>query len=107
MKSLTLWMQTCLTAMRHVRWKNILFALAAVMLVAGISGCASGGGCCGSGGPVETKEGAAGKPADVSYYTCTMHPSVRSSDPKGKCPICGMNLTAVKKEGGVPQETRP
>ena len=35
------------------------------------------------------------KPADVDYYTCTMHPSVRSQDP-GTCPICGMTLVAVK-----------
>jgi len=29
------------------------------------------------------------------YYTCTMHPEVRSEQP-GKCPKCGMEL--VKKE---------
>jgi len=28
------------------------------------------------------KHGAEGKPDDVDYYTCTMHPSVRSQDPK-------------------------
>jgi Cu(I)/Ag(I) efflux system membrane fusion protein len=37
------------------------------------------------------------KPDDVDYYTCTMHPSVRSQDPHGKCPICGMDLIPVKK----------
>jgi membrane fusion protein, copper/silver efflux system len=36
---------------------------------------------------------------NVAYYTCTMHPSVRSHDPKGKCPICGMNLVPVMKKG--------
>jgi len=35
------------------------------------------------------------KPAGVDYYTCTMHPSVRSQDPDGKCPICGMSLVPV------------
>lgn len=35
------------------------------------------------------------KPADVAYYTCTMHPSVRSQDPDGHCPICGMSLVPV------------
>jgi membrane fusion protein, copper/silver efflux system len=33
----------------------------------------------------------------VAYYTCTMHPSVRSQDLDGKCPICGMELVPVKK----------
>ncbi|CAF0689781.1 efflux RND transporter periplasmic adaptor subunit [Candidatus Methylacidithermus pantelleriae] len=32
--------------------------------------------------------------AQPSYYTCTMHPSVRSPKP-GKCPICGMDLVPV------------
>jgi RND family efflux transporter MFP subunit len=36
------------------------------------------------------------KPADVAYYTCTMHPSVRSQDSDGHCPICGMSLVPVK-----------
>jgi len=35
---------------------------------------------------------------DVDYYTCTMHPSVKSQDPKAKCPICGMDLVPVKKK---------
>src|SRR5438445_5332738 len=47
------------------------------------------------------KSGAAGKPADVDYYTCTMHPSVKSQDPKGKCPICGMDLVPVMKKGAA------
>jgi membrane fusion protein, copper/silver efflux system len=44
-------------------------------------------------------EAKAVKPPDVDYYTCTMHPSVRSQDPDGKCPICGMDLVPVKKQG--------
>lgn len=44
------------------------------------------------------REGAAADP-NVAYYTCTMHPSVRSQDPKAKCPICGMNLVPVMKKG--------
>jgi Cu(I)/Ag(I) efflux system membrane fusion protein len=47
------------------------------------------------------KGGADSKPADVDYYTCTMHPSVRSGDPHGKCPICGMELVPVKKKDGA------
>jgi Cu(I)/Ag(I) efflux system membrane fusion protein len=41
------------------------------------------------------------KPPDVDYYTCTMHPSVRSQDPDGKCPICGMDLVPVLKKDAV------
>src|SRR2546428_13335243 len=65
------------------------------------------------------KKGASSKPSNVDYYTCTMHPSVKSQDPKGKCPICGMDLVPVMKKGapmhdhashggqmpGVPMET--
>jgi len=40
-----------------------------------------------------------GKPDNVDYYTCTMHPSVKSQDPKAKCPICGMDLVPVMKKG--------
>jgi Cu(I)/Ag(I) efflux system membrane fusion protein len=40
--------------------------------------------------------GAATKPADVDYYTCTMHPSVHAQLP-GKCPICSMDLVPVMK----------
>ena len=32
--------------------------------------------------------------ADISHYTCPMHPSVKASEP-GPCPICGMDLTPV------------
>ncbi|MEI9892389.1 MAG: efflux RND transporter periplasmic adaptor subunit [Chthoniobacter sp.] len=37
----------------------------------------------------------------MDYYTCTMHPSVRSQDPKGKCPICSMDLVPVLKKGAT------
>ena len=36
---------------------------------------------------------------NVDYYTCTMHPSVHSHDPNGKCPICSMDLVPVMKKG--------
>jgi Cu(I)/Ag(I) efflux system membrane fusion protein len=39
-----------------------------------------------------------GKPADVDYYTCTMHPSVKKQGPKDKCPICAMDLVPVKRK---------
>src|SRR6266446_1056404 len=44
------------------------------------------------------KRGPAGKPSNIDYYTCTMHPSVKSQDPNGKCPICSMDLVPVMKK---------
>jgi RND family efflux transporter MFP subunit len=37
-----------------------------------------------------------------SLYTCGMHPQVIQDKP-GNCPICGMKLTPVRKEGGAVQ----
>ena len=34
---------------------------------------------------------------DIVYWTCGMHPSVRSDKP-GKCPICNMDLVPVTAE---------
>ncbi|PYK70533.1 MAG: hypothetical protein DME44_10905 [Verrucomicrobia bacterium] len=45
------------------------------------------------------KNGGSRKPSNVDYYTCTMHPSVKSQTP-GKCPICSMDLVPVTKRGG-------
>ena len=39
----------------------------------------------------------------MDYYTCTMHPSVHSHDPHGKCPICAMDLVPVLKHGAQAQ----
>jgi Cu(I)/Ag(I) efflux system membrane fusion protein len=39
---------------------------------------------------------AAGAADGVAYYTCPMHPSVRAAVP-GKCPLCGMDLVAVRE----------
>jgi len=44
-----------------------------------------------------SKGGSSAKPDNVDYYTCTMHPSVKSQDPKAKCPICSMDLVPVMK----------
>jgi membrane fusion protein, copper/silver efflux system len=53
------------------------------------------------------RAGSAAKPPDVDYYTCTMHPSVRSQKPKDKCPICGMELVPVKKKSaGTPSASQ-
>src|SRR5215471_8840324 len=45
------------------------------------------------------KDQTSSKPDDVAYYTCTMHPSVKSQDPNAKCPICSMTLVPVMKKG--------
>ena len=47
------------------------------------------------------KQQAGGKPDNVDYYTCTMHPSVRSQNPHDKCPICGMDLVPVFKKNAA------
>jgi Cu(I)/Ag(I) efflux system membrane fusion protein len=39
---------------------------------------------------------------NIAYYTCAMHPFVRSQDPDGKCPVCGMNLVPVYKSDAKP-----
>src|SRR5262245_47081877 len=44
-----------------------------------------------------SKKSSAGKPSNIDYYTCTMHPSVHEKEP-GKCPICGMDLVPVMKD---------
>jgi Cu(I)/Ag(I) efflux system membrane fusion protein len=64
--------------------KTFLVALSTVLLLGVSGGCSK-----------PASEDA--KPSDVAYYTCTMHPSVRSQDPDGKCPICGMGLVPVEK----------
>jgi Cu(I)/Ag(I) efflux system membrane fusion protein len=38
-----------------------------------------------------------GGESQAAYYTCSMHPTVRSPGP-GKCPICSMDLTPVTRE---------
>jgi Cu(I)/Ag(I) efflux system membrane fusion protein len=43
--------------------------------------------------------------SNVAYYTCTMHPFVRSQDPNGKCPVCGMDLVPVYKADDKPEST--
>ncbi|HEY0988297.1 MAG TPA: efflux RND transporter periplasmic adaptor subunit [Kofleriaceae bacterium] len=38
-----------------------------------------------------------GGESQAAYYTCSMHPTVRSPGP-GKCPICSMDLTPVTRD---------
>ncbi len=45
-----------------------------------------------------------GEKGEIEYWTCAMHPSVRMKEP-GSCPICGMDLTPVKKQPTSVPET--
>jgi len=65
---------------------TLFIALVALLFGPAVAGCG--------------KKAVSGKPSNVDYYTCTMHPSVKSQDPNGKCPICSMNLVPVLKKGG-------
>ncbi len=80
-------MNTLLSKFSRIRYLPRWLPISTVLLLA-LAACA--------------KHGATTKPPDVDYYTCTMHPSVRSQDPDGKCPLCGMNLVPVMKKGATP-----
>ena len=54
-----------------------------------------------------SKSGTKKTETNVDYYTCTMHPSVKSQDPKGKCPICGMDLVPVYKNAESKSSPQP
>lgn len=65
----------------------MLAAAPAVLLAALLVGC-------GDTESTGTSEG--GETAQVQLWTCGMHPNVISEEP-GQCPICGMNLTPLKR----------
>ncbi|MDR3406485.1 MAG: efflux RND transporter periplasmic adaptor subunit [Chthoniobacter sp.] len=67
------------------------------ILLSSIAGLAGVAGC--------QRKGVGNVDPNVDYYTCTMHPSVRSQDPHGKCPICSMDLVPVLKKGVVAAAT--
>jgi membrane fusion protein, copper/silver efflux system len=66
--------------------RHFMLGLVLLGLVWGLAGCNKMG-------------GSSAKDPNVDYYTCTMHPSVKSQDPNGKCPICSMDLVPVMKKG--------
>ncbi len=41
---------------------------------------------------------------DIEYWTCTMHPSVRMTEP-GTCPICAMDLVPVRRNPVVSSDS--
>ncbi len=64
----------------------LLLVVAPVAIVAG----------CGDPESTATSEGSRDGTAQVQLWTCGMHPNVITEEP-GQCPICGMNLTPVKR----------
>lgn len=42
----------------------------------------------------QSMENETGKDSEIQYWTCSMHPEVKS-DEEGNCPICGMSLIPV------------
>ena len=68
----------------------ILLWLAAVLVAipaAFLAGC---------GDPETTGTSEGGETAQAQLWTCGMHPNVIAEEP-GQCPICGMNLTPLKR----------
>ena len=65
----------------------LLAATPAVAPVAFLAGC---------GDPDSTGTTEDGELAQVQLWTCGMHPNVIAEEP-GQCPICGMNLTPLKR----------
>ena len=47
--------------------------------------------------PADLSQSTAAGDGEIAYYTCPMHPSIRSEEP-GNCPICGMTLVPVTQE---------
>ena len=65
-------------------WRHAFICCALLLAaVAVLSGCGSG------------EHG-----SETQLYTCGMHPQVVQDKP-GNCPICGMKLTPVRKQGGA------
>ena len=69
--------------------------LAAVLLVVAISTASFLLTSCGR------ERGSATAAKEAQLYTCGMHPQVIQDHP-GNCPICGMKLTPVRKQGAMP-----
>ena len=77
-------MKTLLSRIPTLKWPALLVVSAALAI-----------------GGISCRKESAGKPPDVDYYTCTMHPSVKKQSPTDKCPICSMDLEPVKKKGAA------
>jgi RND family efflux transporter MFP subunit len=69
----------------RIRWTAVALTLVTVSAILLLASC--------------KKSDGNAKPANVDYYTCTMHPSVKKQSPTDKCPICSMDLVPVNKRG--------
>jgi Cu(I)/Ag(I) efflux system membrane fusion protein len=74
-----------LPAFRRLRWTALSLALLGFLALPFLASC--------------RKDVTSAKPANVDYYTCSMHPSVKKQNTTDKCPICSMDLTPVMKKG--------
>ncbi len=79
--------QRSLRRSRHVGMRSVLYAAFFAMLI--LTACKS-------------KKPAEATRADT-YYTCSMHPQIMQEKP-GTCPICHMDLIAVKKSNETRDE---
>lgn len=90
------------------RWKLAIGAAVALLLVGFWLGRATR---AGGGREAAPPMAAAAETGSERLYTCSMHPQVRSRDPKEKCPLCGMDLIPVpgddqgEGEAGLPRLT--
>lgn len=85
-------------------------AVCVLVLVGFLAGRASRAGDPAVRGHIHETQGDHGAgEAQERWYTCSMHPQVRTTDPREKCPICGMDLIPVPAgdgddgEPGVPR----
>ena len=93
--------------MRIARWVwqrvAALVAVALILLALYVGYWVGGSGASGS--AHETAPSGESTGGRVQYYTCSMHPSVRLTDPKAKCPICFMDLIPVADDRGAGPES--